>query len=106
MHYNYWACAPEPGSHNYWAHMPELLKPMCPRAHVLQQEEPLQWESHVPQRESSLHSLQQDKSQKTQHNQKWIIKIKKKKKPSYLLDTVGDLPGTNSPFSLYTPIIF
>ena len=29
MHDNYWACALEPGSHSSWAHMPQLLKPMC-----------------------------------------------------------------------------
>ena len=33
---NYWACAWEPPSHNYWAHAPQLLKPMHARAHVLQ----------------------------------------------------------------------
>ena len=27
VRYNYWACALEPMSHNYWAHMPQLLKP-------------------------------------------------------------------------------
>ena len=25
---NYWACALEPASHNYWAHVPQLLKPL------------------------------------------------------------------------------
>ena len=29
VHHNYWACALEPKSHNYWAHMPQLLKPVC-----------------------------------------------------------------------------
>ena len=24
---HYWACALEPVSHNYWAHVPQLLKP-------------------------------------------------------------------------------
>ena len=27
MPHNYWACAPEPGNHNNWAHVQELLKP-------------------------------------------------------------------------------
>ena len=27
VHYNSWACALEPASHNYWAHVPQLLKP-------------------------------------------------------------------------------
>ena len=48
--------------HNYWAHVPLLLKPKCPRAHALQQEEPPQWEAHVLQIESSPHSLQLDKA--------------------------------------------
>ena len=26
---NYWACALEPTSHNYWARVPQLLKPAC-----------------------------------------------------------------------------
>ena len=26
---NYWACALEPESHNYWAHVPQLLKLAC-----------------------------------------------------------------------------
>ena len=38
---NYWACAPQPASHNYWAR--------TPRAHAPQQENPLQWEAHAPQ---------------------------------------------------------
>ena len=29
MRRNYWVCALEPVSHNYWAHVPELLKPAC-----------------------------------------------------------------------------
>ena len=28
VHHNYWACALEPASHNYWAHVPQLLKPV------------------------------------------------------------------------------
>ena len=27
MHHNNWACALEPTSHNYWAHVTQLLKP-------------------------------------------------------------------------------
>ena len=27
MHHNYWACALEPASPNYWAHEPQLLEP-------------------------------------------------------------------------------
>ena len=38
--HNYWACAPDSGSHNYWAHVLKLLKFKCPRACALQQEKP------------------------------------------------------------------
>ena len=74
MHHNYWACNLEPVNHNYWDRVPQLLKPMCPRAHVpqllslcaattearmprahaLQQEKPLQWEASTPQRRVAL----------------------------------------------------
>ena len=36
MHHNYWACALGSASHNYWAHVPQLLKPERPRAHMPQ----------------------------------------------------------------------
>ena len=29
MHHSYWACALEPANHNYRAHVPQLLKPVC-----------------------------------------------------------------------------
>ena len=38
----------KPVSHNYWARMPQLLKP-APRARAPQQEKPLQWEARAPQ---------------------------------------------------------
>ena len=41
VRHNYRACALEPTSHNYWAHMP--------RACALQQEKPSQWEARAPQ---------------------------------------------------------
>ena len=43
-HHNYWACAPEPGSHGYWAHMLQLRKPTHPRAHAPQESSP---RSHI-----------------------------------------------------------
>ena len=55
---NYWACAPEPGSCNYWAHVLQLLKPEHPEDYALQQEKPPQWEARSPQLESGPHSLQ------------------------------------------------
>ena len=62
VRHNYWACAPEPESHNCWDHLPQLLKPVRPRAHARQQEKPLQWEARAWQLESSLYSLQLEKS--------------------------------------------
>ena len=32
LHHDYWACALEPTSHNFWAYMPQLLKPTSSRA--------------------------------------------------------------------------
>ena len=48
VHYNCWAWALEPASHNYWAHVPQLLKPACLEP-VLHNEKPQQWEAHAPQ---------------------------------------------------------
>ena len=49
--------ATKPMSHNYWAHVPQLLSPRAttteartPRAHARQQEKPLQWEARALQR--------------------------------------------------------
>ena len=62
--------ATKPVRPNYWAHVPQLTKPACsgthvpqllslraataearaPRARAPQQEKPLQWEAHAPQR--------------------------------------------------------
>ena len=43
--------ATKPMHHNYWAHMPQLLKPSRFRTHALQQEKPPQWEARAPQLE-------------------------------------------------------
>ena len=29
VRHSYWTCALQPASHNYWARMPQLLKPVC-----------------------------------------------------------------------------
>ena len=42
MRHSYLACALDPTSHNYWAHVP--------RAPAPQQEKPPQWEAHALQR--------------------------------------------------------
>ena len=38
--HNYGACALELGSHNYWAHVLQLLKPAHLSAYALQEEKP------------------------------------------------------------------
>ena len=53
--HNHWACALEPGSHNYWAPVPYT-------ACAPQQKKPPQWEAYVPQLESSPYSPQLKKS--------------------------------------------
>ena len=50
---NYWAFALELGSHNYRAHMSQLLKWSCPRARAAQQEKLPQWEAQASQLETS-----------------------------------------------------
>ena len=60
--HNSWPSTPEPVSHNYWAHMHQLLKPKNPRACALQQQRLKQWEALTPQLESSPRSLQLEKS--------------------------------------------
>ena len=59
---NYQACVPKPGSCNYWAQVPQLLKPPCARACALQQEKAPQWETCLSQLESSPCLLQLEKS--------------------------------------------
>ena len=45
--YNYWACAPESGKHNYWVHMPQLLRPQA-LEHELCNKKPVdhKWRGH------------------------------------------------------------
>ena len=57
-----WACALEPKSRNYWAHVLQLLKPVCPKAQALQEEKPPQWEACTLLLESSPCLLQLEKS--------------------------------------------
>ena len=59
--HNNWACVLAPGSHNYWAHVPQLLKPVRPRACARQQEKPPRWEAWA-QLENVPHSLWVEKS--------------------------------------------
>ena len=57
-----WACALEPTSHTYWAHVPQLLKSECPGARALQQEKPPQWKACAQQLENSPQRPQLEKS--------------------------------------------
>ena len=36
IYHNHWACALKPGSCKHWAHVPQLLKPVCPRVQAPQ----------------------------------------------------------------------
>ena len=49
MCHNSQACALEPASHNYWAHIATTTEARAPRARALQQEKPPQWEAPAPQ---------------------------------------------------------
>ena len=84
--------AQEPGSHNYGARELQLPKLECPRAHALQQENPLQWQVRAPRLENSSRSPQLEKSlhsNETQHSQKqWINTWKLKQK----IQTILNLP--------------
>ena len=64
MGHNYSACALEPESCNYWVHVLQLLKPICPRSmfHNKETEKPLQWEARVLQLENSPCLPQLEKS--------------------------------------------
>ena len=73
MHHNYWACSLEPRSWNYWAHVPQLLKPEHPRARTLQQEKPLQREAQAPQPTTRGKPLQEQR----------CSTVKKKKKKNH-----------------------
>ena len=47
MHHNYWACALEPGIHNYWS--PHTLDPMLCNKRSHCNEKLVQWEACAPQ---------------------------------------------------------
>ena len=68
--------------------VPQVLKPVLPRAHAVQQEKPPHWGAHTLQLESRPHSLQLEKvlsTTETQHSQKKkkinkLINFKNRKK--------------------------
>ena len=49
VHHNHWASTLEPSSRNYWAHVPQLPKPVHTQACGPQQEKPPLWEAHKSQ---------------------------------------------------------
>ena len=65
--------ATKPVCHNYWAHMPQLLKPAGPKACAPQQEKPPQQEACAPQLESSPHLPQLEKAHAQQLRTSTII---------------------------------
>ena len=48
--------------HNYWAHMPQLLKPETLESMLHSKEKPQKCEVHAPQLESSPHKSQLEKA--------------------------------------------
>ena len=50
MRHNYWTCALEPVSRNYWARVPQLLKPTRLEPVLRNKGKPQQWEARAPQR--------------------------------------------------------
>ena len=71
--HNYLAFALDPGRRNYWAHVPQLLKPTPLRACALQDEQSPQWEAHrLQQRVAPAHgySRKARTATTTQHSQK------------------------------------
>ena len=73
VRHNYWACTLEPASRNYWAHVPQLLKPahlepvLCnKRSHC--NEKPM----HRNEEQPPLTSIRESPgaAMKTQHSQK------------------------------------
>ena len=98
MHHNYWACALETRSCNYWAHVPQLLKLMHPRAPAPQQEKAAQWEACTPQLESSPHFRQQEKKpiqQRRSSTTQMQNKIIKKNIKDKVTCIMGFPSGTN-----------
>ena len=65
--HNYQACALESGSHNYWAHVSQVLKPASPRACALQQEKPQQYHPYTTTKSSSLLPQLEERKNSNKH---------------------------------------
>ena len=91
MQHKHWACALEPGSHNCWAHVLQLLTSLHPRAHALQQEKP-QWEARTPQLERGPRLSQLEKSlcSNTDSAQPKINKVKNNQANKKILEQVTE----------------
>ena len=68
--------ATKPVCRDYWAHMPPLLKAVCPKASAPQEKPPPRWKVYTPQLESSPHSPQLEKAH-TQQRRPSSVKTKK-----------------------------
>ena len=66
MSCNYWACTLEPKKHNYWARVPQLLKPACPEPCYATRKATAMRSMHTTMKSSSR-SLQLEKA----HVQQW-----------------------------------
>ena len=64
VRHNYRACALEPTSHNYWAHVP--------RACALQQEKPPQWEARLLQLEKARAQQQRPNAAKKKKKERHV----------------------------------
>ena len=80
--HNFRVCTLEPMSHNYWAHVLQLLKPICPRACAPQQGEAIAMRSPCITTKSGPHSPQLETASEHQQRpsttiNKWIKLLKK-----------------------------
>ena len=65
VHPNYWACALEPRNCSSWAHVPQLLKPVCPKPVLPNRRPP--WEAPTLQLEKSPSSNKDPLQPKINH---------------------------------------
>ena len=89
VRHNFRVCALEPMSHNYWAHVLQLLKPICPRACAPQQGEATAMRSPCITTKSGPHSPQLETASEHQQRpsttiNKWIKLLKNSKEQGFL----------------------
>ena len=69
MCHNYWACALEPASHNFWSPRATTTEARTPRARAPQQEKPPQWEAWAPQPEKACVQQRKPNAAKNKNKQ-------------------------------------